>query len=696
MTTKQQKISEMNPAGPLTGDEMLEAVQDGNTVRIRVERLFAKGEDGKSAYDVAVEKGFTGTEQDWLNSLKGPRGKSVFEVAQDEGFAGNEQAFLDSLKGDKGDTGAQGPQGPEGPQGEPGPQGPQGPQGEKGEMGASIIIMDRLNSTAELPATGELGEGYIIDGHFWGWTGSEYEDLGTIQGPKGDKGDPGDTGPQGSQGPEGPQGIEGPQGPVGPQGPKGDQGEVGDTGPSVYDVAVTGGFAGTEQEFLDSLKGEKGDQGPVGPKGDKGDQGDQGTPGDSGYQVAVDNGFSGTEQEWLDSLKGEKGDVGPEGPQGPTGPAGPKGDQGIQGPIGPEGPQGPQGEQGIQGEQGNPVKILGEFTTVGELPASGDDTGGYMVGGEYYYWTATGWESAGPIQGPQGPEGPMGPEGPQGEEGPMGPNGPTGPKGDKGDPGDQGPVGPQGPEGPRGPTGLQGPKGDEGPAGPAGANGADGKSAYQVAVDNGFVGTEQEWLDSLQGEDGTGGGGSVAVQSDGTELTAAATSFNFRGEGVSLTESGGSVTVDIAGGGDAGTGGGSASVVRKRVEIMRGSLQAIVIVVALGSQTDIDAITVEELSGGTIVRIDNVPEGLHLQSVSIFYDAGWNSGTQFSLQYPDPWGDTFMGDMVIPTFFQFSRSNPPTIEPMTRQNYEIVDGYVSVGKVGMVAGEGYHWKYMLM
>lgn len=29
-----------------------------------------------------------------------------------------------------------------------------------------------------------------------------------------------------------------------------------------------------------------------------------------------------------------------------------------------------------------------------------------------------------------------------------------------------------------------------------------GDSAYQIAVQNGFVGTEQEWLESLKGEDG--------------------------------------------------------------------------------------------------------------------------------------------------------------------------------------------------
>lgn len=37
---------------------------------------------------------------------------------------------------------------------------------------------------------------------------------------------------------------------------------------------------------------------------------------------------------------------------------------------------------------------------------------------------------------------------------------------------------------------------------PAGYLGPRGFSAYQLAVANGFVGTEQEWLDSLTGETG--------------------------------------------------------------------------------------------------------------------------------------------------------------------------------------------------
>ena len=38
-----------------------------------------------------------------------------------------------------------------------------------------------------------------------------------------------------------------------------------------------------------------------------------------------------------------------------------------------------------------------------------------------------------------------------------------------------------------------------------GAGAIKGKSAYEIAVDDGYVGTEEEWLASLQGEDGEKG-----------------------------------------------------------------------------------------------------------------------------------------------------------------------------------------------
>ncbi len=44
-----------------------------------------------------------------------------------------------------------------------------------------------------------------------------------------------------------------------------------------------------------------------------------------------------------------------------------------------------------------------------------------------------------------------------------------------------------------------------GTSGPAGQDGMDGKSAYEIAVDNGFNGTEADWLSSLKGADGQDG-----------------------------------------------------------------------------------------------------------------------------------------------------------------------------------------------
>ena len=61
-----------------------------------------KGEQGDSAYDVAVELGYTGTKEEWLASLEGD---SAYELAVQQGYAYTVDAWLQSLKGDKGDKG---------------------------------------------------------------------------------------------------------------------------------------------------------------------------------------------------------------------------------------------------------------------------------------------------------------------------------------------------------------------------------------------------------------------------------------------------------------------------------------------------------------------------------------------------------------------------------------------------------------
>ena len=52
-----------------------------------------------------------------------------------------------------------------------------------------------------------------------------------------------------------------------------------------------------------------------------------------------------------------------------------------------------------------------------------------------------------------------------------------------------------------------------------GGSGAAGKSAYEIAVDNGFVGTETEWLESLKGAEGTNGATFTPYVSSSGELS---------------------------------------------------------------------------------------------------------------------------------------------------------------------------------
>ena len=52
---------------------------------------------------------------------------------------------------------------------------------------------------------------------------------------------------------------------------------------------------------------------------------------------------------------------------------------------------------------------------------------------------------------------------------------------------------------------AEGVNGTNGTNGTNGVDGSTGKSAYEIAVDNGFVGNEQAWLASLHGQDGTNG-----------------------------------------------------------------------------------------------------------------------------------------------------------------------------------------------
>ena len=102
---------------------------------------------GKSAYDVAVDNGFTGTESEWLLSLKGIKGdKGESGATGAQGLKGDTGA--QGPKGDKGDKGDTGAQGLQGLKGDTGAQGLQGLKGDKGDPGE----IDKIEKTFTLAA----------------------------------------------------------------------------------------------------------------------------------------------------------------------------------------------------------------------------------------------------------------------------------------------------------------------------------------------------------------------------------------------------------------------------------------------------------------------------------------------------------------------------------------------------------------
>ena len=166
---------------------------DSSTSTFQV-RNGSAGSPGKSAYEVAVDTGYVGSESEWVESLQGEPGRpgpqgspgipgeSAYEMAVDAGFIGDEAAWLESLKGEPGSQGAPGSPGPRG-------------------KSAYEVAVDT------------------------GYVGSESEWVESLQGEPGRPGTPG---------------------------------RPGNPGLSAYEIAVEAGFVGDEAAWLESLKGAPG------------------------------------------------------------------------------------------------------------------------------------------------------------------------------------------------------------------------------------------------------------------------------------------------------------------------------------------------------------------------------------------------------------------------------------------------------
>ena len=199
------RITDLPAAGNITGNEVVEAVQDGVNVKFTLAQLLVAG---KSAYDIAIEEGFIGSELDWLKSLVG---SSAYDIAIKNGFVGTQSDWLLTLVGLKGEDGQSGMDG------------------------------DSAYKTAVKH----------------GFPGTEAEWLQSLIGKNGA------DGTNGRDGTNGKDGINGQDGTNGSDGEDGLDGKDGADGKSVYEIAVTHGFMGTEAQFAAAMTGKTAKGGAV-------------------------------------------------------------------------------------------------------------------------------------------------------------------------------------------------------------------------------------------------------------------------------------------------------------------------------------------------------------------------------------------------------------------------------------------------
>lgn len=247
----------------------------------------------------------------------------------------------------------------------------------------------------------------------------------------------------------------GPEGKRGLTGLTGKNGKDGIDGKSAYDLARLNGFKGTIEDWLLSL---------IGPAGQDGKDGMDGQDGIDGKSFTFDM-FTAEEIEIL---------------RGPQGPAGKDAyqqalDNGFIGTIDEwfESYRGKRGKPGYNGQPGAGGKDLYQMMVEAGYEGSREE---FL---KIYFRIINGEFTGGPINGDitvvEGPPGPKGKDGINGRDGKDGTNG------------------------------VNGRDGLPGIDGINGKDGAPGKSNYELALEDGFVGTLTDYLQSIKGEDGRDG-----------------------------------------------------------------------------------------------------------------------------------------------------------------------------------------------
>lgn len=197
----------------------------------------------------------------------------------------------------------------------------------------------------------------------------------------------------------------------------------------------------------------------------------------------------------------------------------------------------------------------------------------------------------------------------------------------------------------------------------------------------------------------TGSGGPTNLGATATSTTVGLTSSSGTGATIPAATTSAAGVMTAADktklDGLSGSAGGGAPISRKLTVTANGQT-ASVILVGYGSTSDINLATVGASAAGDIITVSSLPSTFKLASVSAMTPSGFNTGTAFSLVFPDPFNGTNIDDSHLVTLMHYNTAVPSIEQAQTNIGVSLTSGVFTVIRTGLTAGTAARWKACIL
>lgn len=133
--------------------------------------------------------------------------------------------------------------------------------------------------------------------------------------------------------------------------------------------------------------------------------------------------------------------------------------------------------------------------------------------------------------------------------------------------------------------------------------------------------------------------------------------------------------------------------ISRSIAVTANSQAGTVVVAGFGASADLAGATATVSAAGDAVTIGTLG-GFKVSAVSVNYGAGFNTGTVFTINIPDPFGAASLDAHPLGTLMHYAGS-PATEQTQLYISCSLAAGVVSLSKSNLTAGAAARWRAML-